>query len=220
MVDRRTLAKRLSELESGASAPSDVESGPAQVVGVTGPPGAGKSTLLNVMISELRSREMTVSVLAVDPSSPVTGGALLGDRIRMQGHVDDPGVYIRSMASRGHLGGLAEAAGPVIAALSGAGFDLVIVETVGVGQSEVEVMDHVQQVVLVVAPGWGDGIQADKAGVLEVADIVVVNKADRQGADDVLRALHGSVGEGVDVLSTTATTGEGVAPLVDRILAG
>ena len=145
---------------------------------------------------------------------------MLGDRIRMQGHVDDPGVYIRSMASRGHLGGLSETAGPVIEELSRSGFDLVIVETVGVGQSEVEVMNHVERVVLVIAPGWGDAIQADKAGVLEIADIVVVNKADRPGADDVLRALHGSLAEGVDVLSTTATTGEGVGPLVDRVLAG
>ena len=219
MEDRRALAKRLSEIESGVVEAIEPGSGQAIRVGVTGPPGAGKSTLLGALLTELRARGKTVAVLAVDPTSPITGGALLGDRIRMQSHIDDPGVYIRSMASRGHLGGLAEASGPSIDVLSTAGFDVVIVETVGVGQSEVEVMDHVEVVVLVIAPGWGDGIQADKAGVVEIADLVVVNKADRQGADDVRRALLGSVPEETEVLLTVATTGDGVAELADKLLA-
>jgi LAO/AO transport system kinase len=170
------------------------------------------------MITELRSRGGSVAVLAVDPSSPVTGGALLGDRIRMQGHVDDPGVYIRSMASRGHLGGLAAAAGGAVALLSHAGFDHVLVETVGVGQSEVEVMGLVDLVILVVAPGWGDQVQAEKAGVIEIADIVVVNKGDLPGVDELRRALRSSVPEGRQVVVTTATTGDGVEALVDTAL--
>ena len=170
------------------------------------------------MIGELRSRGSTVAVLAVDPSSPITGGALLGDRVRMQEHVDDPGVFIRSMATRGHLGGLAVAAGGAIGVLAHAGFDQVLVETVGIGQSEVEVMDHVDVVVLVIAPGWGDQIQVDKAGVVEIADLVVVNKGDLGGADEVRQASAGAARpEHQTVLITTATTGEGVSQLVDAI---
>ncbi len=160
-----------------------------------------------------------MAVLAVDPSSPITGGALLGDRVRMQEHVDDPGVFIRSMASRGHLGGLAVAAGGAIGVLAHAGFDQVLVETVGIGQSEVEVMDHVDVVVLVIAPGWGDQIQVDKAGVLEVADLVVVNKGDLGGADELRQALLAARPEHQTALVTTATTGEGVGELVDAIAA-
>ncbi len=170
------------------------------------------------MIAELRSREATVAVLAVDPSSPITGGALLGDRIRMQDHVGDPGVYVRSMASRGHLGGLSAAAAPTIATLARAGFDIVLVETVGVGQSELEVMDHVDIVVLVLGPGWGDQIQADKAGIVEIADIFVINKADRPGVDMVHRALLDRLGSSDEpVLVTAAISGEGVPALVDLI---
>jgi LAO/AO transport system kinase len=157
-------------------------------------------------------------VLAVDPSSPITGGALLGDRIRMQDHVDDPGVYVRSMASRGHLGGLAPAAATTIAVLARAGFDVVLVETVGVGQSEVEVMDLVNLVVLVLEPGWGDQIQASKAGIIEITDVFVINKAARPGVDTVHRALLESLPDHrAPVLITTATTGQGVAALVDAV---
>lgn len=159
-----------------------------------------------------------MAVLAVDPSSPITGGAILGDRIRMQGHIDDDGVYIRSMATRGHLGGLASAAAEAATLMTDAGFDHVIVETVGVGQSEVEVMRLADVVVLVVGPGWGDQIQADKAGIVEIANVYVVNKGDRPGASDVKRALQ-EVADGRDakVMVTTATTGEGVADLLKEI---
>lgn len=222
--DRRSLARLISAIENGdpageTAATSLIESvAPVRRVGITGPPGAGKSTLVNAMVSELRSRGDTVAVLAIDPSSPITGGAMLGDRIRMQDHVDDPGVYVRSMASRGHLGGLSPAAIPTIAVLARAGFDIVLVETVGVGQSEVEVMDHVDLVVLVLSPGWGDQIQADKAGIVEVTDVFVVNKGDRPGVDTVHRALLERLG-GSDaaVLVTTATNGEGIPALVDVI---
>jgi len=222
--DRRALARLISAIESGDPASEKAvaalveEVAPAPRIGITGPPGAGKSTLVGAVIAELRSRGDTVAVLAVDPSSPVTGGALLGDRIRMQDHVEDPGVYIRSMASRGHLGGLSPAAGPTIAVLARSGFDIVLVETVGVGQSEVEVMDHVDQVVLVVSPGWGDHIQADKAGIVEITDVFVVNKGDRPGVEVVQRALLERMG-GLEapVLVTAAINGEGVPALVDVI---
>ncbi len=161
-------------------------------------------------------------MLAVDPSSPLTGGALLGDRIRMQDHIDDEGVFIRSMAARGHLGGLAEASEGAVALMAQAGFDLVVVETVGIGQSEVEVMDVADIVVLVVGPSWGDQIQADKAGVVEIADIFVVNKLDRPGVEEVRRALSEVAGDR-EVILTSATTGEGVGDLLevlDRRLAG
>ncbi len=222
MSDRRTLAKLLTAIESGdpdAVAAASLMAGAdgARRIGITGPPGVGKSTLVNAMITEFRSRDETVAVLAVDPSSPITGGALLGDRIRMQDHVDDKGVYVRSMASRGHLGGLAEASGPIIETLSHSGFDYVLVETVGVGQSEVEVMDLVDVVVLVVAPGWGDQVQAEKAGIVEISNLFVINKGDRPGANDVQRALRSSVPEDAQILTTTATTSEGVAELVDAL---
>lgn len=222
--DRRALARLITLIEAGdhAAKPaitSLVEStGPVRRVGITGPPGAGKSTLVNAMVKELRSRGDEVAVLAVDPSSPITGGALLGDRVRMQDHVDDAGVYVRSMAARGHLGGLSRSALPTIAVLARAGFDIVLVETVGVGQSEVEVMDHVDQVVLVVSPGWGDQIQADKAGVVEISDVFVINKGDRPGVDTVQSALLDRLGDAkAPVLVTTALTGEGVPALVDVI---
>jgi LAO/AO transport system kinase len=214
--DRRALARAITLVEQRAD-PSGLPDPPA-VIGVTGPPGAGKSTLIAALIDTFRSRGESVAVLAVDPSSPVTGGALLGDRIRMQGHVDDDGVYIRSMATRGHLGGLAESARDAVSLLSVAGFDRVMVETVGVGQSEVEIMGLAEVVVLVVGPSWGDQIQADKAGIVEIADVFVVNKGDRPGVSDVERALREASEErGVEVVVTTATTGEGVAGLVDEI---
>jgi LAO/AO transport system kinase len=222
--DRRALSRLLTAIEAGEPSVDPVVAAVmgtdtvARRVGITGPPGAGKSTLVNAMVAELRGRGEKVAVLAVDPSSPITGGALLGDRIRMQDHIDDPGVFIRSMASRGHLGGLAPTAATVIAVLARAGFDMVLVETVGVGQSEIEVMDVVDVVVLVLGPGWGDEIQANKAGIIEISDVFVVNKADRPGVDTVHRALIESLGDTqAPVLTTTAITGEGVPALVDAV---
>ena len=223
--DRRSLARLITALETGdpigeavVTSLIDSSDAPARRVGITGPPGAGKSTLVNAIVADLRSKGDTVAVLAVDPSSPITGGALLGDRIRMQDHTGDPGVYVRSMASRGHLGGLSVAAAPAIAAMARAGFDIVLVETVGVGQSELEVMDHVDVVVLVLGPGWGDQIQADKAGIVEIADVFVVNKGDRPGVGTVHRALLERLGgSDAPVLITTAISGEGVPELVDVI---
>jgi LAO/AO transport system kinase len=214
--DRRALSRAISLVEGdGELSGLDRATG---VVGITGPPGAGKSTLISALIDVIRERGETAAVLAVDPSSPLTGGALLGDRIRMQGHVDDHGVFVRSMATRGHIGGLARASGEALALMDAAGFDWVIVETVGVGQSEVEVMEVADVVVLVVAPGWGDQVQADKAGVVEIADLFVVNKADLPGAADVARALR-ETAEAADheVIMTTTLSGEGVAGLLDRI---
>ena len=219
-IDRRSLAREISRVESGGPAPALDHLPRSRKIGITGPPGAGKSTLVDGLIREVRSRGLTVAVLAVDPSSPVTGGALLGDRIRMQDHASDPGVFIRSMATRGHLGGLARSAGDVIDLMAASDFDLVLVETVGVGQSEVEVMDHVDVTVLVITPGWGDHIQADKAGVVEVADVFVINKGDRPGVDEVHRALTQAISDsGKPILVTTATTGDGVAEMTDRLLA-
>lgn len=222
--DRRALARLITMIEAGDPSAEPVVApliecvSPVRRIGFTGPPGAGKSTLVNAVVNELRSRGDRIGVLAVDPTSPITGGALLGDRIRMQGHADDPEVYVRSMASRGHLGGLSVAAAPSIAVMARAGFDVVLVETVGVGQSELEVMDQVDVVVLVLAPGWGDHIQADKAGIVEIADVFVVNKGDRPGVDIVHRALLDRLGNsGAPVLVTTAITGEGVAVLADVI---
>lgn len=218
--DRRALSRAISQVEQDG-VPTGLPA-PGSVIGITGPPGAGKSTLISALIELVRSRGDSVSVLAVDPSSPVTGGAILGDRIRMQSHIDDEGVYIRSMATRGHLGGLASATGEAVALLEAAGFDRVVVETVGVGQSEVEVMGLAKVVVLVVGPSWGDQVQADKAGIVEIADVFVVNKGDRPGVSEVERALReASDTRDGRVLVTTATTGEGVAELlaeIDRLL--
>ncbi len=164
--------------------------GHARVVGLTGSPGVGKSTSTTALIAALRGRGDRVGVLAVDPSSPFTGGALLGDRVRMSEHATDEGVFIRSMAARGHLGGLAAAVPQAVRVLDAVGFDIVLVETVGVGQSEVEIVSHADTVVVLLAPGMGDGIQAAKAGVLEIADVYVVNKADRDGAQQLARQLR------------------------------
>jgi len=215
--DLRALARAISVVEAGMPV-AGLQPSSIPVIGVTGPPGAGKSTLISAMISQMRLAGDTVGVLAIDPSSPITGGAMLGDRIRMQGHAGDPGVFIRSMATRGELGGLAAAARDVMTLMGMAGLDRLILETVGVGQSEVEVMNLADVVVVVVGPGWGDGIQADKAGVVEIADLFVVNKGDRPGAEEVRRALGEVAGDrDVEIVVTTATTGQGLDDLVSAI---
>lgn len=194
--DRRTLARVLTWLEAGderghLGGVSALTTGtPAYIVGLTGAPGAGKSTLANQLVANLRSSGHTVAVLAIDPSSPISGGALLGDRIRMAQHTHDPGVYIRSLANRGHLGGLALAVPSALAALDAFGFDWVIVETVGVGQVEVDIAAQADTTVVVVNPGWGDHVQASKAGLIEVADVFAVNKADPPGAAEAIDELN------------------------------
>lgn len=226
---RTTLARAITAVENESAGASDIISaihphlGHAHVVGFTGPPGAGKSTLVSAYVAELRNRGMTVGVVAVDPSSPLTGGAILGDRIRMTAHTGDEGVFVRSLASRGHLGGLSRTAARVIDVMDAGGRDVVVVETVGAGQSEVEVAEIAHTKVVVCAPGLGDDIQAIKAGILEIADILVVNKADLPLADRTVKQLKGMLGlskrEGwvPPVLRTTATTGDGVDTLTDAI---
>lgn len=216
--NRKALSRAISLVERG-EAPEGIDTSiDTPVLGVTGPPGAGKSTLISALIGELRRAGETVGVLAIDPSSPITGGALLGDRIRMQTHIDDPGVYVRSMAARGHLGGLATSASEAIALMAMAGFDHLIVETVGVGQSEVEIMNLADHVILIVGPAWGDQVQADKAGIVEIADLFVVNKGDLPGVGGVERALSEAAdARDTEVLVTTATKGEGIEDLVAAI---
>ena len=198
----------------------------ARVVGLTGSPGVGKSTSTSALVGAYRRRGLTVGVLAVDPSSPFSGGALLGDRVRMQEHALDDGVFIRSMASRGHLGGLSWATPQALRVLSAAGCDVVLIETVGVGQAEVEVASLADSTIVLLAPGAGDGIQAAKAGILEVADLFVVNKADRDGADTVVRDLRHMLSLGdrraddgwrVPILKTVAAKGEGADEVVDEL---
>jgi LAO/AO transport system kinase len=196
------------------------------VIGVTGAPGVGKSTTTSALIAHWRAHSKRVAVLAVDPSSPFTGGALLGDRVRMQTHATDDAVFIRSMASRGHLGGLAAATPQAVRAVESAGFDVVLIETVGVGQAEVDVAANADTTVVLVAPGMGDGVQAAKAGLLEVADVLVVNKADRDGADDALRELRHMLTHVTErrpgewrppVVRAVATAEGGVGELVEAI---
>ena len=237
--DRRSLARLLTAVENRTALAEPAlrelypHAGRAHVVGITGPPGAGKSTLVAALIGEVRKAGRAVAVVAVDPSSPITGGALLGDRVRMQVHAGDHDVFIRSMAARGHAGGLASTTGAATAVLDAAGFDLILVETVGTGQSEVEVAAAADTTVVLEAPEMGDEIQAIKAGLLEVADLVVVNKGDRPGAQRTAAQLRAmlvasagpAVGAGDDgrsrprpkrpeVLVTTAATGEGVPELL------
>lgn len=191
----RAVARLISLVEDASPQLREVaaalapHTGNAQVVGLTGPPGVGKSTTTSALITALRGKGKRVGVLAVDPSSPFSGGALLGDRVRMQDHATDPGVFIRSMATRGHLGGLAWATPQALRVLDAAGCDVVLIETVGVGQSEVEVVSLADTTIVLLAPGMGDGIQAAKAGILEIGDAFVVNKADREGADQTVRDL-------------------------------
>jgi len=229
--DRRAIAKVLSLVEQGGEGARVAlgrlhgRTGHAWSIGITGAPGSGKSTLTDQLVIRLRAGGAEVGVLAVDPTSPFSGGAILGDRVRMQHHTDDAGVFIRSMATRGHLGGLALATPQAVRVLDAVGKGWIVIETVGVGQVEVEVAGHADTTVVVVNPGWGDSVQAAKAGLLEIADIFVVNKADRAGAADAVRDLAGMLELSGDrawrppVLQTVATTGEGVDELFDAITA-
>lgn len=228
---RRPLARLLTRIENGDATlrpllPELFAAGRgAHLVGITGPPGSGKSSLVNALTAEWRRRDRRVGILAVDPSSPYSGGSIMGDRIRMMDHAADPDVFMRSMAARGELGGLAATTWIAAAALDAAGFDPVLVETVGAGQSEIEIARLAETTIVVEVPEMGDEVQAIKAGLLEVADVIVVNKGDRPGADRAarqLRAMLSSAGGRVNrqpppILVTTAISGQGVAALVDAV---
>ena len=229
--DPRAIARAISLIED--ESPSGAElvrrvfghTGRAYLIGVTGPPGAGKSTLVDRLTSEIRKRGRTVGVVAVDPTSPFSGGAILGDRVRMQSHAGDEGVFIRSMATRGHLGGLARATSEVALVLDAAGKDVVLIETVGVGQDEVDIVRTADVSIVTMVPGAGDEVQALKAGIMEIADIFVINKADREGADRTIGTIEAMLslqafGHGQwrpPILKTEATTGRGVVELLDTI---
>jgi GTPase len=233
--DRAATARLLSLIERGGEGAREIgrlaapRAGAAYTVGITGAPGSGKSTLTSGVIALLRGRDEPVAVLAVDPSSPFTGGAILGDRVRMQDHATDPGVFIRSMATRGHLGGLSLATPEAIRLLDALGHRWILVETVGVGQVEVEVAGKADTTVVVVNPGWGDAVQANKAGLMEVADVFVINKADRPGVQETRRDLEQMLelssetgartddGWRVPIIPAVSTTGEGVADLWEAI---
>jgi LAO/AO transport system kinase len=227
--DKRALARGISLVEDDDPEGWDLvravypHTGKAAVVGFTGPPGAGKSTLIGALVGHQRKLDRQVAVLSIDPSSPFRGGALLGDRIRLSDHFLDPGVFIRSMATRGALGGLAEAALQAALLMDAAGKDDVFLETVGVGQAEVDVIDHADSVVLVLIPGSGDSIQALKAGVMEIPDIIVVNKADHPLTDTMVREIRGVLslapqkGWRVPIIKTEAVRGEGVDQLADKL---
>jgi LAO/AO transport system kinase len=232
-ADPRAVARLITLVESNSPLLREVAEhlmpfiGHAQVVGLTGSPGVGKSTSTAVLVGALRAVGKRVGVLAVDPSSPFSGGALLGDRVRMQDHATDPGVFIRSMATRGHLGGLSAAAPQALRVLDAAGCDVILIETVGVGQSEVEIVRQADTTMVLIAPGMGDGIQAAKAGILEIADVFVINKADRDGADQVARDLrymqslggpHSEAGGWrAPIVKTVAARGEGIEDVVAAI---
>ncbi|MFN8161203.1 MAG: methylmalonyl Co-A mutase-associated GTPase MeaB [Solirubrobacterales bacterium] len=228
--DKRALARAITLIESedpaGWALVREVypRTGRARIIGFTGPPGVGKSTLIGALTVELRKEDRQVGVLSIDPSSPFTRGALLGDRIRLTEHFLDPGVFIRSMASRGALGGLSEAALQVALVMDAAGKDDVLIETVGVGQAEIDIVDHADTIVLALMPGSGDSIQALKAGVMEIPDVIVVNKADHPMTDTMVREVRGVLalaraedGWQVPILRTEAARGEGVAELAERI---
>jgi LAO/AO transport system kinase len=224
-ADPLAIARAISMVEDGADGLEELSAGlfphtgDAYTVGLTGAPGVGKSTLAGELVRVARAHERSVAVLAIDPTSPFTGGALLGDRLRMQAHATDPKVFIRSMATRGHLGGMALAAPEAVRILDAAGRDLVIVETVGVGQAEVDVAAATDTTLVVVSPGWGDAVQVAKAGILEIADVFVVNKADREGADTAARDLQQMLRMGPElgwtppVVKTAAASSEGVEDL-------
>src|ERR1700749_2085397 len=217
---QRAVGRLLSLVESARrdEVLANIDSSPVRVIGITGPPGAGKSTTIAVLVAAYRERGCRVAVLAVDPSSPFSGGALLGDRIRMAAHINDSDVLIRSVATRGHLGGLAAAVPAAIRLLGAIGYDVVMLETGGVGQSEIEIAAVADPTIVVLNPGAGDAVQAAKAGVLEVADIVAVNKADRDGAEQTVRDLRAEMGpDGAPIVSLVAARGEGVADLVGAI---
>jgi LAO/AO transport system kinase len=228
--DKRALARAITLIESDDPAGWELvrevypRTGKARIVGFTGPPGVGKSTLIGALTAELRKGERQVAVLSIDPSSPFTRGALLGDRIRLSDHFLDPGVFIRSMASRGALGGLSEAALQVALAMDAAGKDDVLIETVGVGQAEIDIVDHADTIVLALMPGSGDSIQALKAGVMEIPDVIVVNKADHPMTDTMVREVRGVLALShepgkwqVPILRTEAARGEGVEELAEKI---
>ena len=229
--DRGSLARLLSLIERGGDDARTIgrltypKSGNAYTVGITGAPGAGKSTLTSAVIGYLRAQDLNVAVLAIDPSSPFTGGAILGDRVRMQDHATDTGVFIRSMATRGHLGGLSLATTEAIRLLDAVGCPWILVETVGVGQVEVEIAGKADTTIVVVNPGWGDAVQANKAGLMEIADIFVINKADRKGADETRRDLEQMLDLSdlahdawrPPILQTTATSGDGVEELWNTV---
>ena len=230
--DRAALARVLSLLERGDVVAREVgrmaykRGGQGYTVGITGAPGAGKSTLTSAVIKHLRSMQLEIAVLAIDPSSPFTGGAILGDRVRMQDHATDPGVFIRSMATRGHLGGLSLSTPEAIRMLDAVGRKWILVETVGVGQVEVEIAGKADTTVVVLNPGWGDSVQANKAGLMEIADIFVINKADRKGVEETRRDIEQML-ELSDlahdawrppIIATVGNTGEGVTQLWEAIV--